>query len=136
VNQIVERLPERPPIYADDEVTDQSSRFMAAEFVREQIIVATRQEVPYATAVTVDSWEERDNGSVAIGATILVEKSSQRAILIGQEGSFLKKIGTGARLEIETLLGKPVFLSLHVKVQEGWRMNPALIHELEYGERW
>ena len=136
VKQIVERLPERSALYTEDEITDQSSRFMAAEFVREQILVATRQEVPYATAVTVDSWEERPNGTVAIGATIIVEKSSQRAILIGQEGSFLKSIGTGARLEIEALLGKAVFLGLHVRVQEGWRMNPALIHELEYGERW
>jgi len=136
VNQIVERLPEREALYSEDEVTDQSSRFMAGEFVREQIICATRQEVPYATAVTVDSWEERPNGSVAIGATVIVDKSSQRAILIGQEGSFLKRIGTAARLEIEGLLGKSVHLNLHVRVQEGWRMNPALIHELEYGERW
>lgn len=135
VDQIVQRLPERPPLFTEDEITDQSSRFMAAEFVREQIITATRQEVPYATAVTVDTWEERANGSVAISATIIVEKSSQRAILIGTEGAFLKRIGTGARLEIETLLGRTVHLNLHVRVQEGWRMNPALIHELEYGDQ-
>jgi len=136
VNQIVERLPERAPLYAEDEVTDQSSRFMAAEFVREQIIQATRQEVPYATAVSVDSWEERPNGKLSIAATIIVDKSSQRAILIGHEGAFLKRIGSAARAEIEELLGKEVFLSLHVRVQENWRMNPGLIHELEYGERW
>lgn len=136
VERIVERLPERLPMYADNEITDQSSRFMAAEFVREQIVVATRQEVPYATAVTVDTWDERTDGSVAIGATIIVEKSSQRAILIGQEGRFLKSIGIAAREEIQKLLGQQVHLNLHVRVQEGWRMNPALIHELEYGETW
>ncbi|MHB8635309.1 MAG: GTPase Era [Fimbriimonadaceae bacterium] len=136
VNQIVERLPEQEALYSEDEVTDQSSRFMAAEFVREQIVGATRQEVPYATAVTVDSWEEQESGRVIISATIIVDKSSQRAILIGQEGSFLKRIGSAARQEIESLLGRPVYLNLHVRVQEGWRMNPGLIHELEYGERW
>ncbi|MGV3618336.1 MAG: GTPase Era [Fimbriimonas sp.] len=128
---IVERLPEAAPQFDEDEFTDQSSRFLAAELVREKILVATRQEVPHSVAVMVDEWEEEEKLS-RISATILVEKASQRGILIGKQGQFLKKIGEQARHEIETLLGHKVFLQLHVKVSEGWRMNPRVLHELEY----
>lgn len=133
VELIVSRLPERAAIYPDDEFTDQSSRFMAAEYVREKILRATRDEVPHSVAVTVDDWED-DGEHLTINATILVDKTSQRGILIGKQGAFLKKIGTESRLEIEELLGKKVFLQLHVKVSEGWRQNPRLLHELNYSE--
>jgi len=132
VQMIVEKLPERAPIYPEDEYTDQSARFLAAELVREKILIATRQEVPHATAVMVDEWDESDPGLTRIRATILVEKSSQRAILLGKGGQFIKNIGTLARQEIEEFLGKKIFLELHVSVQEGWRMNPRVLHELEY----
>ncbi len=133
VELIVSKLPERAPMYDDDEYTDQSSRFLTAELVREKILRATREEVPHAVAVMVDEWEQEPNFT-RISATILVEKASQRGILIGKQGSFLKDIGTQARQEIEAFLGHKVFLDLHVKVSEGWRQNPRVLHELEYSE--
>ncbi|MCX7799894.1 MAG: GTPase Era [Fimbriimonadales bacterium] len=136
LRQIVDRLPEGPPLYDEDEFTDQSSRFMAAELVREKVLQATRQEVPHATAVVVDAWDEPNDpdGLVSISASIIVEKESQKAILIGRQGRFIKAIGTKARQEIEQLLGRRVFLELFVKVREDWRMSPRMLHELEYLE--
>ncbi len=135
VELIVERLPEHAPLYPEDEFTDQSSRFLAAELVREKILLATRQEVPHATAVMVESWDESDPERTIIQASILVEKSSQRAIVLGKGGQFIKEIGTKARQEIEAFLGRHVYLELHVRVQEDWRMNPRVLHELEYDAR-
>jgi GTP-binding protein Era len=133
VEMIVERLPEGEPMFPEDEFTDQSSRFMSAELVREKILIATRQEVPYAVAVMVDEWDESGE-TLRIGASIFVEKASQRGILIGKQGQFLKNIGTQARLEIEELLGRKVHLELHVKVEADWRQNRRILHELEYAE--
>jgi GTPase len=131
VELIVDRLPEGEAMYPDDEYTDQSSRFMAGELVREKILHATRQEVPYSVAVMIDEWAE-EGELTRISATILVEKSSQRAILIGKGGQFLKNIGTLARQEIEELLQRKVYLQLHVKVAENWRQSPRILQELEY----
>jgi GTP-binding protein Era len=132
---VVSKLPEGEPQYDPDDYTDQSSRFIAAEFVREKILIATKQEVPHAVAVMVDSWEEEEaTDLVRIQASIFVEKASQRAILIGKQGQFIKKIGTEARSEIEQLLGKRVFLELQVRVREDWRMNPRMLQELDYAE--
>lgn len=132
---IVERLPYGENMFDEDEYTDQSSRFIAAEFVREKILIATRQEIPHAVAVLVDDWDDgEEDGIVRIAASIYVEKASQRAILIGKQGQFIKKIGTEARQEIEELLGQKVFLELNVKVREDWRMNPRMLQELEYSE--
>lgn len=133
LEMIVSKLPIGEPVYEPDEFTDQSSRFLAAELVREKILIATRQEIPHAVAVMVDDWEDEE-GLIRIGASILVEKASQRGILIGKQGQFLKKIGTEARVEIEEMLGKKVHLDLHVKVSEGWRMNLRVLRELEYSE--
>jgi GTP-binding protein Era len=133
VELIVSKLPERAPMYDDDEYTDQSSRFLTAELVREKILRTTREEVPHAVAVMVDEWEDEPNFT-RISATILVEKSSQRGILIGKQGTFLKEIGSSARQEIEAFLGHKIYLELHVKVSEGWRQNPRVLHELEYFE--
>ncbi len=134
VEKIAVLLPEGEPMFPADEVTDQSSRFLAAELVREKILVATRQEIPHATAVMIESWNEDEHGLVRIEAEIIVERASQRGILIGKQGAFLKKIGTEARQEIEEMLGSKVFLQLHVKVREDWRMNPRVLQELEYSE--
>lgn len=133
VGLLVAHLPEGEPIYDADDFTDQSSRFLAGELVREKILNATRQEIPHATAVLVDDWED-DERITRIAATILVEKASQRGILIGKQGQFLKKIGSEARREIEHLLDRQVFLELHVKVREGWRMDPRTLQELEYSD--
>lgn len=130
---IVDLLPEAPPEFTEDEVTDRSARFLCAEFVREQILRTTRQEIPYAAAVIVDSWSD-EPGLTRIEATIIVEKPSQRAILIGKQGSQLRKIGEAARLEVEQLLGSKVFLGLHIRVEEGWRMSPRILHDLNYSD--
>lgn len=132
VAAIVERIPEGDPAYDEDTVTDQPLRFLAAELVRERVLIATRQEVPHATAVIVTDWEETDE-LATIRAEIIVEKQGQKAILIGKQGQFLKSIGTAARAEIEELVGKRVFLDLHVKVREEWRMNPRLVKEVQDG---
>jgi GTP-binding protein Era len=130
---VISKLPERAPLYDEDEYTDQSSRFLTAELVREKILRATRDEVPHAVAVMVDAWEEEDKFT-RISATILVEKASQRGIIIGKQGAFLKNVGSQARAEIEEFLGHKIYLELHVKVSEGWRQNPRMLHELEYSE--
>lgn len=128
---ILELVPEGDFQFEEDDFTDQPARFMAAEIVREKILEATRQELPYATAVMVDDWEQ-EGDLTRIRATVFVEKSTQRAILLGKGGSFIKTIGTAARLQIEALIGTRVFLELHVKVEEQWRMNPNILADLEY----
>lgn len=133
VDLLVSHLPEGEPLYGPDDYTDQSSRFIAGELVREKILNATRQEIPHATAVIVTDWEDEEKIS-RIAATILVEKASQRGIIIGKQGQFLKKIGSEARREIEQLLDRQVYLELHVKVREGWRMDPRTLSELEYSD--
>lgn len=133
IDMILAHLPAGEPMYDPEEFTDQSSRFLAGELVREKILQATREEVPHATAVMVDDWEE-EGDLVRIRATILVEKASQRAILIGKQGSFLKKIGTQARQEIEAMIDRRVYLELFVKVSQEWRMDPRILRELEYSE--
>lgn len=128
---LLSHLPERAPFYPGDEFTDQSARFLAAEYVREKILLKTRQEIPHATAVVVDTWDE-EPGLTRIAATIIVDKTSQRPIMLGKQGAFIKQIGTESRIDLEEMLGQKVFLELHVKVQEGWRQNPRILHELEY----
>ncbi len=131
---LLKYMPEGEALFPEDEYTDQSTRFMVAEIIREKVLLATRQEIPHATAVVVDHWEEMPNGVLHIGASVVVEKQGQRAILIGNKGAFVKKTGTDSRLEIEELLGRKVFLELFVKVKEDWRMNPRMLQELEYLE--
>jgi GTP-binding protein Era len=115
--------------YDDELLTDKPERFFAAELVREAVIQNTRQEVPYAVAVVVDEFA--DEGKLCrIEATIVVEKDSQKGIVIGKGGQLLKQIGTQARLELEKLLGRKVFLKLWVKVLEGWTESPAKVREL------
>ncbi len=127
-------LPESPPLYPDDFVTDLPERFFVAEMVREQILRLTREEVPYATGVVIDSFKEEE-ALVRIEATILVERDSQKGIVIGKGGSMLKTVGTAARGEIEAFLGARVFLGLFVKVRQGWRENAAILEEMGLGKR-
>jgi len=131
LDEIVKRLPENPPYFPPEQYTDQPERFLAAEIVREKAIVASRQEVPYAIAVLIDSFEEGAK-LIRIRATIYVERDGQKGILIGKGGAMLKKIGTEARLELEELLGTKIFLGLYVKVLEDWRDRPALVRQLDW----
>ena len=124
--EIVKRLPEGPALYPEDHLTDAPERFLAAEIVREKILHATRQEVPHAVAVMIDTWEDTPL-VVKIAATIYVEKPGQKAILIGAGGAGLKKIGTLARRDIEALLGRKVFLQTFVKVRPNWREDPEFL---------
>jgi GTP-binding protein Era len=126
-------LPEGAPLYPEDALTDRSERFLTAELVREQVLHRTRDELPYTTAVIIDGWEDPDQpGRVTrIFATILVEAESQKGIVIGRGGKMLKGIGTAARAQIETLLGRRVFLDLRVKVRSGWREDAPMLDRLE-----
>ncbi len=145
VEVLLERLPEGPRYFPPDMLTDQSERELAAELIREQIIVHTEQELPYTTAVQIESWEEvppeterpAEPGAparrlVRIAATIHVERESQKAIVIGKGGQRLKAIGTAARAGLERLLGCQVFLSLFVRVQRNWTRDPRRLRELGY----
>lgn len=128
---IVARLPEGPAIFPEDYITDQPERFLAAELIREKILEATRQEVPHAVAVVIEKWEE-EGALTRISAAILVERAGQKAIIIGAKGAMLKQIGTLARLEMEKLLGRKVFLQLFVKVEPGWREDPQLVAAVDW----
>ena len=130
-NVILERLPEGPAYFPEDHVTDQPERFLAAELIREKVLLATRQEVPHSVAVKVDRWEETPR-LTRVFATIRVERTGQKAIIIGSKGAMLKRIGTEARQEIERLLGIKLFLDLHVRVQAGWRSRPAFLDALDW----
>ena len=131
VNGWLARLPEAPPYFPQDQFTDQPERFLAAEIVREKAILATRDEVPHAVAVLIDSFEETDE-LIKIRATIYVEREGQKGILIGKGGESIKKIGTQARKELESILGSHIFLELFVKVQANWRQNSALVRQLDW----
>ena len=128
---IVARLPEGPKYFPDDYLTDQPERFMAAEIVREKILAATRQEVPHAIAVMVETWEDNPK-LLRIAATVYVERAGQKAIVIGARGATLKSIGSAARLELEATFSKKVFLELFVKVRPGWREDPAFLNAIDW----
>ena len=130
LSQIVKHLPEGEPIFAEDELTDQSMRTIAAEMVREKILASTGEEIPYVTAVVTEKYDESEPGVTRIYCAIYVERPSQKAIIIGKGGAKLKKIGTEARLEMENLLGTRVFLQLFVKVVEDWRNKERELDEI------
>ncbi len=132
VGRLIAQLPEGPPLYPEDVLTDQPERFFVAEMVREQILRQTREEIPYSAAVLIESFEEGE-ALVRIHATVLVERDGQKAILIGKGGSMLKAIGTAARREIEAFLGTKVCLGLFVKVRGGWREDPSALSQLGLG---
>ena len=128
---IVARLPEGPAYFPPQHVTDQPERFLAAELIREKILLLTRQEVPHSIAVTVDSWEETPQ-ITRIFATIRVEREGQKRIVIGAGGAMLKKIGTQARQEMERLFAVRIYLDLHVRVEPGWRERSAFLKALDW----
>lgn len=127
---IRKHLPVAPPIFGDDELTDQPMRLIAAEMVREKILATTGEEIPYVTAVVTELWDESDPEIVRIFCAIYVERPSQKKIIIGKQGSRIRDVGTAARVEIERLLGRKVFLKLFVKVVEDWRNRDATLDEM------
>jgi GTP-binding protein Era len=128
---VIAELPAGPAYFPEDQITDQPARFMAAEIVREQVLLNTKEEIPYATTVIVDSFEEGAK-LTRIAATIYCERDGQKGILLGKGGQMLKKIGTTARMQIERMLGTRVFLELYVKVQPGWRDSRSFVEELNW----
>jgi GTP-binding protein Era len=134
LEHVIRRLPEGPRWYEPDQRTDQTTGQRIAEFIREQVLLATRQEVPHAVAVLIEQVEEQA-ALTRIEATVLVEREGQKAIVIGRGGAMLKRIGQEARREIERLLGRQVYLGLWVKVAPGWRSDQRMLQELGYGGR-
>jgi GTP-binding protein Era len=128
---IIAALPAGPAYFPEDQVTDQPARFMAAEIVREQVLLNTQEELPYATTVIVDGYEEGAR-LTRIAATIYCEREGQKGILVGKGGLMLKKIGTAARYQIERMLGTKVFLELFVKVEARWRDSRRFVDELDW----
>jgi len=128
---ILAALPAGPAYFPEDEITDQPARFMAAEIIREQLLLNTSEEIPYATTVIVDNFEEGKR-LTRIGATIYCERDGQKGILVGKGGRMLKKIGTSARIQIERMLGMKVFLELYVKAEPGWRDSRSFVEELDW----
>jgi GTP-binding protein Era len=129
--EIISRLPEGPPLFPEDHLTDQPERFLAAEILREKILRLTREEVPHAVAVLIENWEEAPN-LLRIAASIYVERPGQKIILIGAAGALLKKIGTLARQEMEQIFGKKVFLQTFVKVRPNWREDPEFLAQADW----
>ncbi|MEW6244299.1 MAG: GTPase Era [Bacillota bacterium] len=129
---IRERLSEGPKYYPDDMYTDRPEQFIITELVREQVLRLTHDEVPHSVAVEVENMEERPGGLIYIRATIYVEKESQKGIIIGDRGAMLRRIGSGARTEIEALLGARVYLDLWVKVRKEWRNKDVWLRQMGY----
>lgn len=132
LEQILKYLPEGVPFYPPDMVSDEPERFFVAELIREQIFMHFGDEIPYATAVQIEQFEERPGRKDFIRAVISVERSSQKGILIGKQGQALKKIGSAARVQIEQFLERPVYLQLDVRVQKKWRKDPAQVKRFGY----
>jgi GTP-binding protein Era len=131
IEKIIGALPEGPRYFPEDQVTDQPMRFMVAEVIREQVLLETSEEIPYAATVLVEQFEEGPK-LTRIAAAIYCEREGQKRILIGKQAQMLKKIGTAARLQIEKMVGTRVFLELFVKVSPGWRESRAFIEELDW----
>jgi GTPase len=134
IEKLLEYLPEGPPLFEEDALTDRNVRVIVPEMVREKILQTTSEEMPFVTAVVCEQWQEEEK-LVRIYCAIYVERDSQRPIIIGRGGQKLKQIGTAARYEAEKLLGKKVYLELFVKVQEDWRNNERILDELGIEER-
>jgi len=128
-------LPEGPFFYPEDQLTDKSERFMIQEIIREKVLIETYEEIPHAVAVSVDDLrEDEKSGLLHIYATIMVERTSQKSIIIGKNGKMIKQIGQLARMEIERLLERHIYLELWVKVYEKWKKDPEALRELGYSE--
>ncbi|HQV34217.1 MAG TPA: GTPase Era, partial [Calditrichia bacterium] len=132
LREVVKNLPQGPPYYPSDYITDQQERFFVAEIIREKIFKFYGQEVPYATHVDIEEFKERENGKVYVRAVIFIERDSQKSIIIGKKGQALKKVGQLARQEIEVFLDRPIFLELFVKVSADWRKQEAQLRRMGY----
>lgn len=130
---VIKRLPEGPALYPDDMLTDQPERFFAAEIIREHLFLSVRDELPYSSAVHIEDFKDRPNGVAYIQASIIIEKSSQKGIIIGKNGRMLKKIGSEARNAISEFLDRPVYLDLWVKIRPTWRKKEQELKRLGYG---
>ena len=130
---VITRLPFHPPYFDEDELTDKPERFFASEIVREKIFLNYRQEIPYSSEVVISEFKERDD-MIVIRAEILVERKSQKGIIIGEKGEMLKKIGTQARIDMEAFFGKKVFLEQQLKVEPEWRSNDKKLRQFGYEE--
>jgi GTP-binding protein Era len=131
LDKVVRALPSSPPYFPEDQLTDQPERFLASEIIREKVLLQTGKEVPYATAVIVERFEDLPK-LLRIAAAIFCERDSQKAILIGKGGLKLKQMGTSARMELERRFNKKVYLELFVKVKPGWRQSAAFVEELDW----
>ncbi|MFF2456644.1 MULTISPECIES: GTPase Era [Peribacillus] len=135
LEQIKEHLPEGPQFYPADQVTDHPERFIISELVREKVLHLTREEIPHSVAVVIDSIKKMDNSdTINVMATIVVERDSQKGIVIGKQGKMLKEVGSRARVDIENLLGSKVFLELWVKVQKDWRNKASQLRDYGFNE--
>jgi GTPase len=130
IKEFIDNLPEREPIFEEDELTDQPLRTLVAEMVREKILHVTGEEIPYVTAVVTERYEEVSDELTRIYCAIYVERPTQKSIIIGKGGARLKEVGTEARRDIERLVGHKVYLELFVKVEEGWRDSPRALSEM------
>ena len=134
MKRILELLPPSPPYFGKDALTDKPARFFVTEIIREKILLAYDKEVPYATEVIVEKYDEKPN-SIHIMAVIYVERDSQKGIIIGRNGAMLKRVGSDARRDIETFFGKKVFLELFVKVEKDWRNRENKLRAFGYIEQ-
>jgi len=135
VQSLIQYLPEHEAFYPPDIVSESPERFFVAEFIREQLFEKFSEEIPYSTAVDIREFKERETGKTLICADILVERESQKGIVIGKRGEALKNVGRSARIQIELFLQHPVFLELNVKVREKWRENKDVLHQLGYDNK-
>ncbi|PMB84336.1 GTPase Era [Dolosicoccus paucivorans] len=132
LNRLEEIIPEGPQYYPTDQVSDHPEYFIISEFIREKVLLLTREEIPHSIAVQVESMHRDENDKLEVRATIIVERNSQKGIIIGKQGSMIKKIGQMARRDIEELLGEKIFLELWVKVQKDWRNRRSQLAEFGY----
>jgi len=129
---LLEKLPEGDPLYPQDAITDEPERFFVAEIIRETIFIQYGEEIPYATAVRIEKFQERPDQKDYILAIIYIERDSQKAILIGKKGRAIKKLGQSSREQIENFLDRPIFLDLQVRTKKKWRKKPSIIKGLGY----
>ncbi|HEY4186602.1 MAG TPA: GTPase Era [Polyangia bacterium] len=133
ISELTKLMPEGEPLFSPDMLTDRTERFLAGELIREQLFTSLKQELPYATAVIVDNWEERaDRKDVVIDASILVERDSQKVIVVGKGGTMIRDIGSRARAEVSEMLGRPAHLRLHVKVAPEWTSSTNTLANAGY----
>lgn len=132
MNSILELLPEGPKFYPDDQLSDANERFFVSEIIREKVFELFEDELPYSTEVLIDEFKEREKNKDYISASIIIERDSQKPIIIGKKGSKIKQLGSMARTDVEKFLGRPVYLELHVKVKKNWRSNKDMLKNFGY----